>query len=166
MNTQETSKKTSADEHKGIDSGFETRRQYSSASKYFLLESYAIEKRTEFIEKLHSLKDDEITDALIDDALNKLFLFRIKRDYEIFYTTLSIIFRWSHFKLSSNNDSEHIIDINYRDPAPKSPYYRPQAFCNYFSKVNKEEFEEKIRSKICRLVENTKEYEYKCKCNI
>ena len=57
--------------------------------KYFLYESYAIEKRTEFLTKIQSLDDDEITEALIDDVLENLLLFRVINDPGLCYHVLS-----------------------------------------------------------------------------
>ena len=58
--------------------------------RYFLYESYSIEKRTEFLTKIQSLNDDdEITEALIDDVLENLLLFRVINDPGLCYHVLS-----------------------------------------------------------------------------
>ncbi len=61
----------------------------TSALKYFLEESYQIEKRTEFIKSIQSSDDDEVTEALIDNELQNMFLFRIDNDPGLHYHVIS-----------------------------------------------------------------------------
>ena len=61
----------------------------TSVLRYFLYESYQIEKRTEFIKSIQSSDDDEVTEALIDNELQIMFLYRIENDPGLHYYVIS-----------------------------------------------------------------------------
>ena len=125
--------------------------------KYFLYESYAIEKRTEFLTKIQSLDDDEITEALIDDVLEYLFRERVTRDPGLCHHVLSMVINNDEFleKMHSiilqlyGKTVEYDYNWNFQN-TPWDEYFRPyqpkKAIISHYLRYRLTDAEEKVDS--------------------